>query len=800
MMAKDNEHDDQDPPATKLCSNCKRDIPSMNYLMHQNHCSRNIVLCSKCEEPVPRSEMSEHNEEYHIEVTCKCGEAVEKWKQEEHDAEHCPQRQVTCEYCEMGMDFKNLAEHKDFCGSRTEPCPKCARYVYFRDKARHEATDCKYPEAKPANKPGPSATATRDLWHHNQLLFQPAKPYRMPLGLREQLSGPPFLPRQEVGGDRSWPDSREVLRNVSDGPAGDRKHRKNQDRVQNVMLRNPAKSREKNEERALLQSATHQVDADRLLAQHLAQDLPYDASFGTDLSTNSSLAPPYDDYQDDLAIQDLIKNSYGVPNINTFQEQSSALGDLTLPCEFCLQPIPAESLIQHQSGCRPDLTSHPREEKVEANNSRRRGPSQLLPPSEVLNNLSYGPAPSGYSPVVQSDSAPPYDTDDTLMLPCEFCEELLPADALPMHQVNCIENRTMTPSPAGPGSLPSRRDKPSDSPIRPSPQRVPRPRDFPTRPKKPQQAPVFPGPSMDDDNGTDVDTIPVQRSKSGNHAPQPKSRQFGNPVLAPPFPSDASQQQQGTGQQAQVPFARSSSEKYLHGTNGVPRPTAAVASLPTRGAVQKPKSKNTAVGGQARRREDHPQSKSFARMPVILPVFPDSPDVYCDDEELDKLLGTKVHPRQGGEMNNSPHYKPKKTNLPLSSGLESDDSPAVGSESGPFCYRERLAQQRRGPGARQKVRKPPGSYPGNGYVPSFPNRANPRKGRDFDRRDNSSGTQRSKQPSAPTTMTFEPDGLTSSLQVREDSSAHPRTSKQKQGQGRRTNAQKATRPRDDPML
>lgn len=49
----------------------KRDIPAINYVMHQTHCVRNIVLCKKCDEPVPRSEMEAHNEEYHVLVSGK---------------------------------------------------------------------------------------------------------------------------------------------------------------------------------------------------------------------------------------------------------------------------------------------------------------------------------------------------------------------------------------------------------------------------------------------------------------------------------------------------------------------------------------------------------------------------------------------------------------------------------------------------------------------------------------------------------------------------------------------------------
>ena len=47
----------------------KRDIPSINFVMHQTHCQRNIKLCEHCKEPVPRSEMEAHFEEEHKKVS-----------------------------------------------------------------------------------------------------------------------------------------------------------------------------------------------------------------------------------------------------------------------------------------------------------------------------------------------------------------------------------------------------------------------------------------------------------------------------------------------------------------------------------------------------------------------------------------------------------------------------------------------------------------------------------------------------------------------------------------------------------
>lgn len=63
----------------------KRDISAKNYVIHSVHCERKIQLCDRCLEPVPRSELEKHEEEFHSKDTCsECGISVEKWQVEKH--------------------------------------------------------------------------------------------------------------------------------------------------------------------------------------------------------------------------------------------------------------------------------------------------------------------------------------------------------------------------------------------------------------------------------------------------------------------------------------------------------------------------------------------------------------------------------------------------------------------------------------------------------------------------------------------------------------------------------------------
>ena len=63
----------------------KREIAASNFLMHEVHCRRNLVVCEACGEPVPRSELAHHHEQEHAPVTCDaCAASVGKAQLQEH--------------------------------------------------------------------------------------------------------------------------------------------------------------------------------------------------------------------------------------------------------------------------------------------------------------------------------------------------------------------------------------------------------------------------------------------------------------------------------------------------------------------------------------------------------------------------------------------------------------------------------------------------------------------------------------------------------------------------------------------
>lgn len=77
----------------------------------------------------------------------------------------------------------------------------------------------------------------------------------------------------------------------------------------------------------------------------------------------------------------------------TRRRQRSPKAEQLIPCEFCDKPFCVDFLIQHQTGCRPDLA--------------RKG-------------------------VVAEEASSP-----EVELPCEFCSDMFPASKLSMHQACC---------------------------------------------------------------------------------------------------------------------------------------------------------------------------------------------------------------------------------------------------------------------------------------------------------------------------------------------------------------------------
>ncbi|XP_053814991.1 TRAF-type zinc finger domain-containing protein 1 isoform X1 [Vidua chalybeata] len=122
---------------SRLCGNCKKDIPAVNFIIHEIHCRRNIEICPYCSDSIPKSEMKNHIESEHVQVTCKCRMKMESSLLKDHEASSCPLRPVLCQFCDIQLAFNKLQEHELYCGARTEPCGRCGRNVLLRELREH---------------------------------------------------------------------------------------------------------------------------------------------------------------------------------------------------------------------------------------------------------------------------------------------------------------------------------------------------------------------------------------------------------------------------------------------------------------------------------------------------------------------------------------------------------------------------------------------------------------------------------------------------------------------------------------
>ncbi|XP_076894418.1 uncharacterized protein LOC143546693 isoform X1 [Bidens hawaiensis] len=127
--------------STFICSHCGKAILSSNIDLHYFHCSRNLEKCKICNEMVPKKHAEEHYLTTHAPVPCSlCNETMEPEILTAHQREKCPQRIVTCDYCDFPLHAVDLHEHQDICGNRTELCHICNRYIRLREIIAHEAT------------------------------------------------------------------------------------------------------------------------------------------------------------------------------------------------------------------------------------------------------------------------------------------------------------------------------------------------------------------------------------------------------------------------------------------------------------------------------------------------------------------------------------------------------------------------------------------------------------------------------------------------------------------------------------
>ncbi|MED6216761.1 hypothetical protein PIB30_010790 [Stylosanthes scabra] len=112
-----------------------------------------------------------------LQVACSmCSETMDRDVLDIHRGENCPQRIVTCDFCEFPLPAIDLAEHQEVCGNRTELCHLCNKYVRLRERYNHDST-CNRIQDGAAGSSRAARPAERDEGAHRRARPPPPPPH-----------------------------------------------------------------------------------------------------------------------------------------------------------------------------------------------------------------------------------------------------------------------------------------------------------------------------------------------------------------------------------------------------------------------------------------------------------------------------------------------------------------------------------------------------------------------------------------------------------------------------------------------
>ncbi|XP_043925686.1 TRAF-type zinc finger domain-containing protein 1 [Protopterus annectens] len=402
----------------QLCGNCKKEIPTANFTIHEIHCWRNIALCQICSEPFPKSEMKEHLETEHTQVTCRCNLKMDRSEMENHKISECPLRLVKCKYCELELCFDKLSEHDSYCGARTEPCSICGSNVMVKDLDKHPEVCGKTSEINNNKiKSNPLHHLERDAgaWfeedHFGRILSSMS--YRRPA---HQV----MLPHMRTF--RTTLDVAAPRRRIVKPAVHQRTMDQNQVDEQERIQKNRGTFGEENSNldymlALSLQSETNSGDS--IDEEDSAELLKY--------STSNRLEP--------FDIHGVLRekeNTFPVNALRNVKTEEKKSNDTMLPCEFCEELFPEEDLLVHQTGCNTvsafsSFTKKSSNPQVQLDHG---GVFQSFPQSPSDQDVLDDAFESTYF-------GPSEPAEDNIVIPCEFCGTLLEEEVLFHHQDKC---------------------------------------------------------------------------------------------------------------------------------------------------------------------------------------------------------------------------------------------------------------------------------------------------------------------------------------------------------------------------
>ncbi|KFQ90359.1 TRAF-type zinc finger domain-containing protein 1, partial [Phoenicopterus ruber ruber] len=377
--------------------------------IHEIHCSRNIEVCRYCSESIPKSEMKDHIESEHVQVTCKCRMKIENSLLKDHEASVCPLRPAVCQYCDIQLAFSKLQDHEIYCGARTETCGGCGRNIMVKDLKEHPRVCGQEVKQVRGSRTVPrfededaDLHALQDIRNRLRSGNSAGPLWRMPRVLEKQIYS-------SCSGDKTLKDI--SGRNVS----AVQRNQKRGDELEQL---------ERNENTHSSLYEEWNADLDYVLALSLQnENNPH----------NNTAAEIPSDFWENYYAKEFVpsaclnetdeSNIFSCDSLVSFSMSNHMKNDeiIMLPCEFCEELYPAEDLILHQTGCNPASAF--------ASFSKRSSPN----PREYHGLRAVG---SKSCRSLSSSQPQAVQAEGNIMIPCEFCgiqleEETLLCDLRP---------------------------------------------------------------------------------------------------------------------------------------------------------------------------------------------------------------------------------------------------------------------------------------------------------------------------------------------------------------------------------
>ncbi|KAM9055094.1 TRAF-type zinc finger domain-containing protein 1 isoform 6-T6 [Megaptera novaeangliae] len=379
---------------TRLCDNCKKEIPVFNFTIHEIHCQRNIGMCPICKEPFPKSDMETHMATEHCQVTCKCNKKLEKRQLKKHEETECPLRLALCQHCDLELSVLKLKDHEDYCGARTELCGSCGRNVLVKDLKTHPEVCGRDVEEKRDEVAVPP-NAYDDSWGQDGIWI--ASQLRQIEALDPRMR----LPRRSLRAFES---------DLFQSRTTNQRSMTTQFPIQNNLLEEQERQERNRSRQTLKEGGEDSANLDFMLALSLQ---------------NEGQAP-------NLAEQDFWRV---ICEADQSREGPGALNDIRgaadetmLPCEFCEELYPEELLIDHQTSCNPSCALPP----ISVGNASPKG---VEDPDVTFQKLMRQAASNQLDSLMGLSSSPP--VEDSIIIPCEFCGVQLEEEVLFHHQDQC---------------------------------------------------------------------------------------------------------------------------------------------------------------------------------------------------------------------------------------------------------------------------------------------------------------------------------------------------------------------------